>query len=79
MSVAEKLIARGEQLGLHKGIAQGRQEGREEGAWIGKIQAFEEFLGRQPTPVNALESLTLEDLQRRHEELRGEYDRKFRR
>lgn len=69
MSVAEKLIA--------KGIVQGREEGREEGLWIGKIQAFEEFLDVTPTLCKDLEALTLVELQHRHSELRCKYESRF--
>ncbi len=61
MSVAEKLKA----------------EGQEKGLWIGKIQAFEEFLARPLTPSAALSSLTLEELETRHRELHQAYELRF--
>jgi predicted transposase YdaD len=62
MSVAEKLKA------------EGQAEGQEKGLWIGKIQAFEEFLARPLTPSAALSSLTLEELETRHRELHQAYE-----
>lgn len=61
MSVAEKLKA----------------EGQEKGLWIGKIQAFEEFLARPLTPSAALSSLTLEELETRHRKLHQAYELRF--
>jgi predicted transposase/invertase (TIGR01784 family) len=65
MSVAEKLKA------------EGQAEGQEKGLWIGKIQAFEEFLTRPLTPSAALSSLTLEELETRHRELHQAYEIRF--
>jgi predicted transposase/invertase (TIGR01784 family) len=67
MSVAEKLKA------------QGRVEGRVEGLWIGKIQAFEEFLGKPQTPRETLESITPEELETLHQTLHREYEVRFKR
>ncbi len=65
MSVAKKLKA------------EGQAEGQEKGLWIGKIQAFEEFLTRPLTPSAALSSLTLEELEARHRELHRAYEIRF--
>jgi predicted transposase/invertase (TIGR01784 family) len=67
MSVAEKLKA------------EGRVEGQQKGLWIGKIQAFEEFLTLPPTPSVVLSSLTMEQLETRHRELHQAYEIRFKR
>ncbi len=67
MSVAEKLIA------------QGRVEGRVEGLWIGKIQAFEEFLEKSQTSREILESMPPAKLEALHQELHREYEARFKR
>lgn len=67
MSVAEKLKA------------EGRVEGREEGLWFGKIQSFEEFLGKPQSPGAVLEAKCAADLEVRHDGLRAEYERRFKR
>ena len=65
MSVAEKLKA------------EGRVEGQEKGLWIGKIQAFEEFLGFHVSPSETLAQLALEELAARHQDLHREYETRF--
>jgi hypothetical protein len=65
MSVAEKLKA------------EGRVEGQEKGLWIGKIQAFEEFLGFHVSPSETLAQLGLEELAARHQDLHREYETRF--
>lgn len=67
MSVAEKLKA------------EGRVEGRVEGLWIGKIQAFEEFLGKNQTSREILEALPVADLEALHQTLHREYEARFKR
>jgi predicted transposase/invertase (TIGR01784 family) len=67
MSVAEKLIA------------QGRVEGRLEGLWIGKIQAFEEFLSKTQTSREILEAMPLPELEALHHRLHLEYELRFKR
>jgi len=67
MSVAEKLKT------------EGRVEGRAEGLWIGKIQAFEEFLEKPQSPRARLEAMTLPELEALHDDLRGEYESRFKR
>ncbi len=67
MSVAEKLKA------------EGRVEGRVEGLWIGKIQAFEEFLEKNPTPRETLEAMPLAELEILHSSLHREYEVRFKR
>jgi hypothetical protein len=65
MSVAEKLKA------------EGRVEGRVEGLWIGKIQAFEEFLDCPVSPNSTLAAMSLEKLEARHRDLHHEYEMRF--
>ena len=67
MSVAEKLKA------------EGRVEGRVEGLWIGKIQAFEEFLEKNPTSREILEAMPLAELEALHQKLHREYEVRFKR
>ena len=67
MSVAEKLKA------------EGRVEGRVEGLWIGKIQAFEEFLEMSPTSREVLEAMPLAELEALHQKLHREYEVRFKR
>ena len=67
MSVAEKLIA------------QGRVEGRVEGLWIGKIQAFEEFLEKPQTLRKVLEVMSISELMALHQDLHREYEVRFKR
>lgn len=71
MSVAEKLKA--------EGRVEGRVEGRSEGFWIGKILAFEEFLEKPQSPREALESMTLVELEALHAKLHLEYEVRFKR
>lgn len=63
MSVAEKLIA----------------QGRVEGLWIGKIQAFEEFLEKPQTLRKALEVMPISELMALHQDLHHEYEVRFKR
>lgn len=79
MSVAEKLIAQGRVEGISQGISQGRSEGRSEGLWIGKIQAFEEFLERPQTSRELLEAMPLAELEALHQKLHREYELRFKR
>lgn len=65
MSVAEKLKA------------EGRVEGRVEGLWIGKIQAFEEFLDCAVSPNDTLAAMSLQELEARHRDLHCEYEARF--
>lgn len=67
MSVAEKLKA------------EGRVEGQEKGLWIGKIQAFEEFLDCTVSPNDTLAAMGLEELEARHRDLHSEYETRFKR
>jgi predicted transposase/invertase (TIGR01784 family) len=63
MSVAEKL----------------KTEGRVQGLWIGKIQAFEEFLGKPQSSRETLESIPLAELETLHQQLHREYEVRFKR
>ena len=63
MSVAEKLKA----------------EGRVEGLWIGKIQAFEEFLDKPQTQRELLELMSISELIALHQDLHREYEVRFKR
>jgi predicted transposase/invertase (TIGR01784 family) len=74
MSVAEKLKAEGRVEGRAEGRVAGQAEGHEKGLWVGKIQAFEEFLARPLTPSAVLSELTLEVLEIRHRELHQAYE-----
>jgi predicted transposase/invertase (TIGR01784 family) len=75
MSVAEKLKAEGRMEGIFQGISQGR----EEGLWIGKIQAFEEFLEKDQTSRKTLEAMPLAELEALHQVLHHEYEVRFKR
>lgn len=67
MSVAEKLKA------------EGLVEGQQRGLWIGKIQAFEEFLNFPVSPAESLAAMNLGELETRHRDLRREYETRFKR
>jgi hypothetical protein len=71
MSLAEKLIARGEARGVTRGKA--------EGAWIGKIQLLEQMLGGECTPLKILEGLGLPELEERFTTLEQKYASQFKR
>jgi len=75
MSVAEKLKAEGRLEGISQGISQGR----EEGLWIGKIQALEEFLEKTQSSRESLETLSLRELEVRHQALHQDYEARFKR
>ncbi len=75
MSVAEKLITQGRV----EGRTEGRTEGRVEGLWIGKIQAFEEFLEKPQTPRANLEAMSVSELEALHQDLHREYEARFKR
>jgi len=75
MSVAEKLIAQGRVEGISQGISQGRSEG----LWIGKIQAYEEFLEKPKTSREFLEAMPLAELEALHQMLHQEYELRFKR
>lgn len=83
MSIAEKLKAEGREEGLvagqKKGLEKGLVEGQKKGLWIGKIQAFEEFLEQVLTPRELLETLPLEELEARHQKLHRAYELRFKR
>jgi hypothetical protein len=61
MSVAEKLKA----------------AGSAEGLVIGTIQAFQEFLDQPQTPSEALEAMSLAELETLHHKLHREYEVRF--
>ena len=67
MSVAEKLKA------------EGRMEGRMEGLWMGRIQSLEEFLEKPQSSREALEVLSLAELEALHQTLHQEYEAHFKR
>jgi len=56
-----------------------RQEGRQEGLWIGKIVNLQELMGLEPMDSEALSALPISELKLRFEQLRREYDARFRR
>jgi hypothetical protein len=65
MSVAEKLIAKGEQIG----IAKGEQIGIAKGEQIGRIRATEELLGLPLSSTATLAILSSGELEARYAEL----------
>jgi predicted transposase/invertase (TIGR01784 family) len=65
MSLAEKLLTKG------------RFEGLEKGYWLGRIQSLEEFLEETKSSRAALESMSIAELEARHQQLHGEYQRRF--
>jgi len=69
MSLAQRLIARGRQ--------EGRQEGQQKGIVIGQIQLMEKFLNKEPSSKEALELLSLAELEARFAELEAEYAARF--
>ena len=69
MSVAEKLKA--------EGRVEGRVEGQKKGLWIGKIQAFEEFLNCPISHNDTLSAMSVEELEARHRDLHREYETRF--
>ena len=89
MSVAEKLLAKGRseglekglekglERGLEKGLERGLEKGLEKGYWLGRIQSLEEFLEETKSPRETLELMTVAELEARHQQLHGEYQRRF--
>ena len=81
MSVAEKLIAKGRseglEKGIEKGIEKGRSQGRTEGYWLGRIQSLEEFLDLPQSSQEVLNGMNLAELEALHQQLHGEYQRRF--
>jgi len=77
MSLAEKLLTKGRSEGLEKGLKKGRSEGIEKGYWLGRIQSLEEFLEETKSPRETLELMTVAELEARHQQLHGEYQRRF--
>ena len=85
MSVAEKLLAKGRSEGLEKGLEKGLERGLEKGLerglekgyWLGRIQSLEEFLKETKSPRETLESMSTAELEARHQQLHGEYQRRF--
>ena len=51
--------------------------GQEKGLWIGKIQAFEEFLDLPVSSREALGAMALEELEAHHRDLYREYETRF--
>ena len=77
MSLAQKLIARGQALGEAVGEARGQVIGEARGVWIGKIQLLEQMTGMEVTTTAALEGLGLEQLAERYAVLEQGYAAKF--
>ena len=73
MSVAEKLIARGEA----RGEARGRADGEATGQWIGRLQLLEEMMGTPVTPGEVLRALSLEELELRYRACQQRYSERF--
>ena len=65
MSLAQKLIARGQALGEARGV------------WIGKIQLLEQMTGMEVTTTVAVEALGQEKLEERFAALEQSYAAKF--
>jgi len=82
MTIAQTLIAKGkaegEAEGEARGKAEGKAEGKTRGVWIGRIISMQELMGLETDTVDSLSELAIIDLERRHEELRREYDVRFR-
>ena len=57
---------------------EGKAEGKARGVWIGRIISMQELMGLETDTVDSLSELAIIDLERRHEELRREYDVRFR-
>ena len=79
MSVAEKLIAKGEARGEARGEAKGEARGRAEGKWIGKLQMLEELLGEPVATEETLRALSLDALEKRYLDCQARYDARFKR
>ena len=62
-----------------EGRQEGRKEGQEEGLWIGKILNLQELMGLAPADPGDLFAHGIPELERRYEELRREYEARFRR
>lgn len=54
--------------------AEGRAEGRVQGELIGQMRAYEQMLGRKPTPEDNLTGLSLDELAALVEQLRTQLD-----
>jgi predicted transposase/invertase (TIGR01784 family) len=63
------------QEGREEGHKEGLKEGREKGMLIGRIQAYEELLGRPPSSAADLQALSLEQLAERVDQLRAQLSR----
>ena len=73
MTIAQTLIAKGKSIGE----AKGRQEGAVRGLWIGRISSLQELMGIPPDTLEALSGLPLAELEHRHQQLRRDYDVRF--
>lgn len=69
MSLAQRLIAEGE--------ARGKAEGKTRGLWTGRLQVLEQLLGVPMTPETELDSVSVEEIERRFHARQAEYDAKF--
>lgn len=63
-------IADRERSLLERGREEGRKERFEQGRLIGQLSVFQLVLGELPTPQDALEALSMEELRQRVEALR---------
>lgn len=77
--IAMTLAQQFRQEGHQEGHQEGRQEGRQEGLWIGKIINLQELMGIAPVDLESLSALPVSELRLRFDELRREYDTRFRR
>ena len=73
MTIAQTLIAKGKSIGHQEG----RQEGAVKGLWIGRIIGLQELMGMRPDTLEALTTLSLAELEQRHQQLRRDYDVRF--
>jgi len=65
--------------GLKKRAMSVAEKLKTEGRWIGKIQALEEFPGRDQSTDEALETRSIQELESLHQDLHKEYEARFKR
>jgi hypothetical protein len=68
---AEQGYRRAEQR-FSTGGSEGYAKGHAEGVWLGRVQAYEECLGRPPRPEAEPAAMSVEQLRELTEQLRGE-------
>ena len=60
-------------------IKRSKAEGKANGVWIGKLQLLQNLMIQAVTATEALEQLTVQELEARFNELQGAYDKRFKR